>query len=215
MEAVEAESKLQLKRAMRARMRSVLASIPLSVARSAGERLALVLAGRPDWSSLCRIATFSSLSGEIDTKPLIEAAWRAGIEVVLPRMVGRDDLEFAEYRRNATLVAGSLGVDEPGSEARVVPLAEVDWVIVPGLAFDGEGGRLGRGAGYYDRAFAASAQVGTATTDKAVSSEAWEAVRPTLIGAGFALQMVGEVPTSSLDVRMDAVATELEWHAVE
>ena len=64
-------------------------------------------------------------------------------------------------------------------------------VLVPGLAFDAHGGRLGRGAGYYDRALSGSA-----------------GVRPVCFGFGFAFQVVAEVPMESRDRFMDAILTE-------
>ena len=204
-----------MKRLMRGRIRALLLPISAGDAHAAGERLIEQLTERPEWSSFRRIAAFSSLPGEIDTAPLIERAWRDGIEIVLPRMIGRSGLEFALYRPEETLVTKNFGVREPGAEANTVSLRDLDCVIVPGLAFDRSGGRLGRGAGYYDRAFGIAAQENEVPANDKILFEASERVRPMLIGAGFAFQMVDDVPMSSFDVRMDAVVTERKWHDVK
>ena len=85
---------------------------------------------------------------------------------------------------------------EPPSGAAVRPAAG-DVVVVPGVAFDRAGGRLGRGRGYYDRAF----PVG-------------EADAPRLVGFAYAVQLVEHVPCDSRDRRVDAIVTEEGVHRV-
>jgi 5-formyltetrahydrofolate cyclo-ligase len=75
-----------------------------------------------------------------------------------------------------------------------VRMNDLDLLVVPGLAFDARGGRLGRGGGHYDRLLAArSGQKGH---------------RPVLLGLGFEFQIVERVPTAAHDVRLDIVVTE-------
>ena len=80
---------------------------------------------------------------------------------------------------------------EPSVDAPVTPLEAGDLVVVPGLAFDSEGNRLGHGKGYYDRAFAS----GTGES-------------PMLVGFGYEFQVVDDVPHGERDRRMDAIVTE-------
>ena len=97
-----------------------------------------------------RVALFVSLKDEIDTQPLFDLLRAAGVEVVLPRVrVADTSLDFVLAHDLNDLVPGPFRLLEPRGPA--VPLQSVDIVVVPGLAFDKSGGRLGYGAGYYDR----------------------------------------------------------------
>jgi 5-formyltetrahydrofolate cyclo-ligase len=90
---------------------------------------------------------------EIDTAALIEHSVRAGKRVVCPR-VDRvlQRLRLYQIRDfSADMEPGNLGIPEPRIGCPEIPASDVDWVLVPGLAFDLSCNRLGRGAGYYDR----------------------------------------------------------------
>jgi 5-formyltetrahydrofolate cyclo-ligase len=90
---------------------------------------------------------------EIDTRPLLLAALATGKRLVLPR-VDRRAQRLRLYRiddPDRDLAPGTLGIPEPWPDRPELAPAEVDWVLVPGLAFDARGYRLGRGAGHYDR----------------------------------------------------------------
>jgi 5-formyltetrahydrofolate cyclo-ligase len=106
--------------------------------------------------------------------------------IVLPRVLPGGAMEFAagaeKFRR------GAFGILEPDG-GEVVPPAPDDVVLVPGLAFDVSGGRLGYGGGYYDRYFA-------------------DRRGAVLVGVCFAEQIVGRVPADAGDVRMDWLVTE-------
>jgi 5-formyltetrahydrofolate cyclo-ligase len=109
---------------------------------------------------------------------------------LLPRVVaGR--LEFAAVDDLATLETGRFGVLEPGAASSPVELTPSDLVFVPGVAFDRDGGRLGRGGGHYDRAFPSAPSA------------------PVLVGVGFSLQLIERVPMGPLDRRVDGVITEV------
>jgi 5-formyltetrahydrofolate cyclo-ligase len=141
------------------------------------------------------VALFSSRSDEVDTGPLIESALRDGKQVLLPRTAGGEALEFAELGDRARLRIGRFGIAEPPPGSPGIRPDADTVLLVPGLAFDRHGGRLGRGAGYYDRALA-----GLVAGPR----------RPLLIGAGFSFQLVERVPMMTLDVRLDGVVSELE-----
>ena len=119
-----------------------------------------------------------------------------GKVILLPRMIGTGRLEFACVHDLEGLVLGRFGVREPPPSCAAQPLSGSSLVLVPGLAFDRRGGRLGRGAGYYDRALAPVRADG---------------VRPLYFGIGFALQLVDSLPTAPHDVRVDGVVTEEEF----
>ncbi len=90
---------------------------------------------------------------EIDTGPMLRLALSSGKRLVCPRVdrkARRLRLHQVDDLRTA-LIPGTLGIPEPHPDSRVVEPGQVDWVLVPGLAFDDRGYRLGRGAGHYDR----------------------------------------------------------------
>lgn len=104
-----------------------------------------------------RIACYLSMPSEPGTAPLIEALAARGVEVVVPISLADQSLDWVAFDPAADLRATSLGIPEPDGE-RLGPgaLATCDVVIVPALAVDQDGHRLGRGAGYYDRALVAA-----------------------------------------------------------
>ena len=99
------------------------------------------------------VCCYVSLPDEVETWRLIESMLKRGKRVVIPRVAG-DRLQLAELRDPAReLVPGAFGVWEPRSRRTVAP-RDLDMVLVPGLAFDRTGNRLGRGRGYFDRLLA-------------------------------------------------------------
>ena len=92
------------------------------------------------------MALYASLPGEVATTALVEMGWAEGRRILLPRVVDGGDLVFVEHLPDVPLVGGAFGVLEPPEQARVVDLDEAELILVPGLAFDRCGGRLGRGA---------------------------------------------------------------------
>jgi 5-formyltetrahydrofolate cyclo-ligase len=136
-----------------------------------------------------RVALYASLPDELPMRPLFEALTARGIAPLLPRMRG-DRLEFAPVRSWSDLRRGAFGILEPPNGVAAQRLGRGDVAIVPGVAFDRAGHRLGRGRGSYDRAFATSATA------------------PFLVGAGYAFQLCTSVPHESRDRSLDAIVTE-------
>jgi 5-formyltetrahydrofolate cyclo-ligase len=131
------------------------------------------------------VAGFWPLPGEIDIRPLLHALVGYGHTVVLPETPGREEpLRFRRWHPAVKMVAGRFGTMVPDGDL-LVPT----WLLVPLVAFDRQGRRLGYGGGYYDR------------TLKLLDG----APR---IGCAFAAQELDEVPTGPYDVSLDAVATE-------
>ena len=131
------------------------------------------------------------LADEIDVRALLLALVGRGHRVGLPVTPARGaGLSFRHWRPGATLTPGRFGTMEPVGPAIVPTL-----LLVPLLAFDRRGGRLGYGGGYYDRTLAAGPAFA--------------------IGCGFLMQEVDRVPTETHDRRLNAVATEAGAFAVE
>ncbi|SRR5690554_1184019 len=188
-------SKFEIRRQMRALRRSL---SPRERSRAATQ-LARQLLRAPPFRRALRIACFLSADGEIDTGPLIAAAWRLGKQVYLPVLVpfGPQRLWFRAYRPDTALARNRYGILEP-REGRRLDGRELDLVLTPLVAFDGQGHRLGMGGGYYDRTFAQ------------LHRGRWQ--RPRLLGLAYAFQRVDALPAEPWDVPLWGVATERGLH---
>jgi 5-formyltetrahydrofolate cyclo-ligase len=143
------------------------------------------------------LAAYVAVQGEVDPAPIVHAAWARGLDVFLPRvMVGRS-MVFAAWHAGAPTVRGHYGVPEPTAEVAVRPAGRLDVVLVPLVAFDRTGTRLGTGAGFYDRAFA-------------FKHGQPRGSRPLLVGLAYAFQEVPGLERRSWDVPLDYVVTERE-----
>ncbi len=163
---------------LRRRMRMVRELIDDRLMRSV--QLWAELAELDDYRDASTVMAFVGMAGEPDTDPLVARMERDGKTLVLPRIVG-DRLEPA--LTGESLRPGVLRIPEPTGDA--VDRADIDLVIVPGLAFTLDGSRLGQGKAYYDRFL-----VGL--------------VAPT-IGVCFAEQLVDTLPMEPHDVRLQRV----------
>jgi 5-formyltetrahydrofolate cyclo-ligase len=136
-----------------------------------------------------RVGCYLSTVGEVGTGRIISTCQQAGKEVAVPARRGAPhEYGLCWFNSGAPLLNGQLGILEP-SAPDWVEAAELDLIVVPGVAFDAACRRLGHGLGCYDRMLAG-------------------AVRPFKVGLAFEWQMVDEVPTDETDVPMDAVVTE-------
>ena len=146
----------------------------------------------PAVADAATVMAFSSFGSEVDTGPIIERLERDGRRVALPRVEGRDIVAVA-YRSGDVVKPSSFGALEPAGGEKVAP-EEIDVVIVPGLAFDRSGHRVGYGRGFYDRF------LGALPPDALT------------VGICFSVQLVDEVPHGRGDRPVGLVVTE---HGVE
>jgi 5-formyltetrahydrofolate cyclo-ligase len=136
------------------------------------------------------VSGFWPIKSEISPLPLMRRFADAGASLALPVVAGRGQpLVMRAWSFGAPLVAGVWGIREPPADA---PEVFPDIVIVPLLAFDRRGHRLGYGAGHYDRTIARLHAMKTVAT----------------VGIAFAVQQIDEVPTTPRDERLDLVLTE-------
>lgn len=159
----------------------------------AGRAVARVLVERPEVRAAARVALYAALPDEVPTRPSFECLRGAGLEVVLPCLVTGNRLEFRVVADWEELRPGRWDVLEPSPEARRCGLGPGDVVLVPGVAFDRTGRRLGRGGGHYDTTFPTGEP------------------SPLLIGVAWSFQFVPDVPHDSRDRRVDAIVTERGW----
>jgi len=137
------------------------------------------------------VALYSPLKGEVSTAGIREAFLSAGANLYYPRVAGKGMLAFYPHRNGEGWETGPYGILEPPTPPGSIPRSEgFDLVVVPGVAFDRAGNRLGHGFGYYDR-FLAGLPAGT--------------IR---VGLACAAQLVPEVPVESWDVPVHALVTE-------
>jgi 5-formyltetrahydrofolate cyclo-ligase len=152
---------------------------------AAGEKLTEHVLRDAAPPAAARVGGFWPLPGEIDIKPLLYALAERGHVVALPSTPARGQpLTFRVWEPGTVLTAGRFGT----CEARG-PVLRPDLLLVPLLAFDRRGYRLGYGAGYYDRTIAFLPGVRT-------------------LGCAFAAQELDELPVGPYDAKLDAVATE-------
>ena len=160
----------------------------------AAHRLGEHLVGLPEFRQARLIAAYLGVRGEIDLAPTIDAAWNDGKTVCIPLIEG-ESMRFFEYARDTRLRPGPFGIRQPDPDTEVaVDATALDLVLVPLVAFDPAGNRLGMGGGYYDRQFAFR----RATPDG----------RPRLAGVAHAFQQVPALPAAAWDVPLDLVATD-------
>jgi 5-formyltetrahydrofolate cyclo-ligase len=140
----------------RLRRETVERILALDPADRAAQQAALAerFPGLPGLSAAGTVLLYASaFPEEIDTRAWLAWALARGRRLVSPRVDrGERRLRLFEVKDlKVDLVPGTLGIPEPRADAPEVAPVEVDWVLVPGLAFDGRAYRLGRGAGHYDR----------------------------------------------------------------
>jgi 5-formyltetrahydrofolate cyclo-ligase len=129
--------------------------MPDSARDEAGRLIRDHILEMPEVAAAGTIAAYFSVGTEPGTRSLIFALWKRGSYVVLPLLLGDGDLDWASYEGPDSLAPGPRGLLQPVEPARgVETVARADAVLVPALAVDVRGNRLGRGGGSYDRALA-------------------------------------------------------------
>lgn len=158
----------------------------LAAATLASHALALVASGST-------VAAYVSVGTEPGTRPLLDALLGKGVRVLLPVLLPDNDLDWAEYTGSQQLAAASRGLLEPtGPRLGPAAVCEAQVVLLPGLAVDRRGIRLGRGGGSYDRVLArlTAAQV-----------------RPYLVTLLYDGELMETLPSEPHDLPVDAVVT--------
>ena len=153
--------------------------------RGRGRQLA-----RPQDTRAGTVATYVAKKDEVQTDEVIRSALSSGKRVLAPRTnPDSSRLDFCEIKALDDLVPGQFGVLEPPETSAPVPLARAQLVLVPVVAWDEKGGRIGYGKGYFDR-------------------ELRHRGRALSVGLAFESQRVEEVPATQLDVPLDVFVTE-------
>ena len=180
-------------RAQKARMRKDILARRAALSPAAQARAAGSLAARAEAFGTTAgriVAGYHPIRGEIDPRPLLARLEADGAELALPAMVDTaEGLAFRRYRTGDRLEPGRFSTLEPADDAATI---HPEIVLVPLVAFDRRGGRLGYGKGCYDRALAALERTAPVVA----------------IGLAHVLQEVDAVPAEDHDRRLDAILTD-------
>ena len=177
------------KAALRRRILDARAGLSAEQRAAAGSALRDAVLGLPEAQMAGTAAVYYSIGSEPGTHGLVYALWKRGTYVLLPVLRPDMDLDWASYEGPDSLRAGPRGLTEPAEPPRgVAAVSRADLVIVPALAVDRRGMRLGRGGGSYDRALA---RVGPQVPVLALLYDA---------------ELLDEVPTAPHDQRVRLVA---------
>lgn len=143
------------------------------------------LSRHPRLADAHTVLLYSALPDEVPTQPLLSRLATEGKTVLLPRVVNDTDMELRRYTGLQDLEQGAFGIMEPTGEL-FTDYDDIDVAVIPGMAFDREGHRLGRGKGYYDRFLT-------------------QLPHTYKIGICFPFQLVDHVPTDAHDILMNEV----------
>jgi 5-formyltetrahydrofolate cyclo-ligase len=143
------------KAALRRRVVAARAAMPADDRATAGKMIRDHVLSLPQVAAAGTIAAYYPVGTEPDTRSLVYALWKRGSYVVLPLLLPDGDLDWASYEGPDSLVPGPRGLLQPAEPPRGIPtVSRADVVLVPAVAVDRSGYRLGRGGGSYDRALA-------------------------------------------------------------
>ena len=142
----------------------------------------------PELVNADTVLAFASIRNEVRTREIMNAAWADGKRVALPRVVG-DVLALHIIEADTMMIEGAFSVPEPDAAAPQFEPSEVDFALIPALAVDPRGFRIGYGGGYYDKLLP--------LLDRACSC-----------AVAYDFQLIPEVPELPFDVTVDLVVTD-------
>ncbi|WP_048600886.1 5-formyltetrahydrofolate cyclo-ligase [Rubeoparvulum massiliense] len=181
---------MEEKKALRREMKGIRDGLPLTQRAEASKVIVQTFLQLPQFQSAQEIALFIPFGSEVDITEIFAEAWGMGKKVHVPRVEG-ENIRFYQLDFWSQCEGGSYGILEPIPE-RVKPseITRLGMVLLPGLAFDQQGGRLGYGKGYYDRFL--------------------PQIPPQIprVAVAFQRQVVVQVPTEPQDCTYDWLITE-------
>ncbi len=183
---------------LRAELRARRQRLPAGQRIVAAEQLLNTLEQLPEFLVSENIAGYWATAGELSLHSAVARLLAREQHYYLPRLTNnRGELRFAPWKLGAALEPNRYGIPEPAAAAFDVAPDTLDLVLLPLLAFDRHGHRLGTGGGYYDRSFAFLAQLTRPS-------------KPLLVGIGYSFQELPDLPRAHWDIPLDFIATEQE-----
>ena len=186
----EARLRVRVKEEMRTRRKAVRRALPHSARVARSEAICERVMALPEWESASTVLAFVSMRTEVQTERAVAAARAAGKRVVATRMNETfDDLALREWRADDPLEESGNLFLQPSKDAPSVDPDEIDLVLVPALAVDERGHRVGYGKGFYDRLLP-------------------RLTHATRVAVVFDFERVAEVPEREGDQRVDVIVTD-------
>lgn len=183
---------------LRQQMRRARRALTAQQQKFAAQNLLGNISTLPEFIRADHIAIYLPADGEIDPRPLLERCWAMGKKTYLPVLhpIRHNRLWFAPYDASTPMTRNCYSIEEPRlDKAPRRPAWALDLVLLPLVAFDAQGGRMGMGGGYYDRTFAFSQR------QKGLRG-------PALIGLAHELQRVDQLPVESWDIPLAGILTD-------
>ena len=197
-----AGSKALSKSGLRATMRAQRQALSATEQCASAMRLVSNLLRLGAFINSRRIAGYYPNDGEIDPRPAMLAAWEMAKSIYLPVLyrARRRELRFAPFTVDTRLHVNRFGISEPRvAWNRCLRPIELDLILVPLVAFDKHGSRIGMGGGFYDRSFAYLSQ-----------RRHWR--RPRMIGLAHELQRVHHIDRDHWDIPLDGILTDRRFY---
>ncbi|HEU5123929.1 MAG TPA: 5-formyltetrahydrofolate cyclo-ligase [Verrucomicrobiae bacterium] len=181
------------KAVIRKEVRELVRTLPPEQRASASRQACALLEQQAVWQNAKSIFFYAPLAEELDLWPLVQDSLSAGKIVCLPRFDSATNRYIACQVQSiaADIAIGKFGVREPGESCVMVPLNRLDLILVPGVAFNLRGHRLGRGKGFYDQLLVDAGGI--------------------KCGVAFDEQIITEIPVEPHDVLVNCILTPTRW----
>jgi 5-formyltetrahydrofolate cyclo-ligase len=191
----------QQRQSVRQHIRLLRQHIPVAMQTAASNQLVQQVLSQTELMRQQHFALYLANDAELPTAPLITALWQAGKQVYLPVLhpFCPGYLLFLHYEPSTTLSLNRFGIAEPQLNcASVQPVAKLDVIFTPLVAFDQTGNRLGMGGGFYDRTLS---QLNPLPARQ----------QPQIVGLAYACQQVAQLPAAAWDQPLDSVITPQQY----
>ena len=178
------------KKALRSKIIAARRKLTDNYRQRASNRMMTVFCALPDFKEPRKVLCYASMVDEVQIRPLMEKWLSLGVTVALPHITGKGQMEAVSFTDFDSLVEGEYGILTPDLEkGEIIPPDELDLIIVPGIAYDTRGERLGMGGGFYDAYLA-------------------RATKAKRIALAFSCQLVAKIPMEAHDVLVHKIITE-------
>ncbi|MCR5756579.1 MAG: 5-formyltetrahydrofolate cyclo-ligase [Selenomonas sp.] len=178
------------KKALRAKILTARRELRDAYRQKASQRMIDVFCALPDFKAPRSIMCYAPMDDEVQIHALIQRWLDLGCTIAMPRIVSKGEMEAVSLSSLDDLIAGTYGIRTPDPDkGQVLSPEDLDMIIVPGVAFDTRGERLGMGAGFYDAYLA-------------------KAVHAKRIALAYSCQLVAAIPMEEHDMLVHKIITE-------